>query len=485
MRKTAAVAALVSTLLPGLAFAQDAKTTIEDATKALGAVGLTSITYSGIAATANFGQSRTISFGLSSTSVRDYTRTIDFAQPASRATGSTFPPPVRGGPPPQPGTLDQLITSATPAWAQQMQIWLTPWGFLRGAAANMATVRSRKIDGVAYRVVTWSPAQKAPSGESYKVVGYLNDANIVERVETWVEHPVLGDMYVEFRYSEYRDFRGLKVPGRISQRQVGMETFVAAITAAVANPPNLDQLMTAPVPGATPGPGAGAQAAPQAAPPAVASEKLADGVFRITGGYVALAVDFRDYVVVLEGGQNEARGLAILAETKHLFPKKRIRYVVNSHPHFDHAGGLAPFAAEGITILTDDNNKFFLENALSTPRTLVGDVLGKSGRKPRVEGVVEKLVLKDDAHSLELHHVMGLEHSDGMLIAYLPKERILFTADFAVPAPGQPVSPSIATLVANIERLQLDFDRHIPVHALNPDRTVSRADLVALAKGAN
>ena len=124
-----------------------------------------------------------------------------------------------------------------------------------------------------------------------------------------------------------------------------METFVAAISAAVANPPNLEQLMTAPVPGAAPGPGRGAQAAPPA--PAVASEKLAEGVYRITGGYVALAVEFKEYVVVLEGGQNEARGLAILAETKRLFPNKRIRYVVNTHPHFDHAGGLGAVRCGG------------------------------------------------------------------------------------------------------------------------------------------
>ena len=114
MRKTSAATACVWALLPVIALAQDAKTTIEDATKAIGAVGLTSITYSGAAATANFGQSRTISFGLSSTSVRGYTRTIDFAQPAARATGATMPPAVRGGPPPQPGTLDQSITAATP-----------------------------------------------------------------------------------------------------------------------------------------------------------------------------------------------------------------------------------------------------------------------------------------------------------------------------------------------------------------------------------
>ena len=108
--------------------------------------------------------------------------------------------------------------------------------------------------------------------------------------------------------------------------------------------------------------------------------------------------------------------------------------------------GLAPFAAEGITILTDDNNKFFVDASLGSPRTLVGDALAKSHKKPKVEGVIDKMVLGDDTRTIELHHVKDLEHSDGMLIAYLPKEKILFTADFNVPAPGQPVSPSIATL---------------------------------------
>ena len=479
MRRTCAALALAWTLVPVAALAQDANAVVEQAMKAAGSAGLTSVTYSGLAANANFGQSRTISFGLASTSIRSYARTIDFMQPASRATGATLPPAPRGGPPPQPGIFDQAIGPANPAWAQQMQIWATPWGFLRGAAARNATVRSRKIDGVSYRVVTWSPDHKAPSGQPYRLNGYINDSNMVERVETWVEHPIFGDMHVEFLYSNYQDFGGLKVPMRMAQRQQGMETFVASINAAQANPPNLTQLMTAP-PGVTPGAGRGG--APQ--PPAVvASEKLAEGVYRITGGYVALAVEFKDFVVVLEGGQSEARGLAILAETKRLIPTKRIRYVVNTHPHFDHASGLGPFAAEGITILTDDNNKYFLTQALSSPRTLVGDSLAKSGKKPKVEGVIEKMVIKDDTRSIELHHVDDLEHSDGMLIAYLPKERILFSADFNVPAPGQPVSPSIATLIENIERLQLDFDTHVLVHAPNPDRRMTKADLLALAKG--
>ena len=87
---------------------------------------------------------------------------------------------------------------------------------------------------------------------------------------------------------------------------------------------------------------------------------MAEGVYRITGGYVALAVEFKDHVVVLEGGQSEARGIAVIAETKKVIPNKPIKYVVNSHAHFDHASGLAPFAAEGITIITHANNKSLL-----------------------------------------------------------------------------------------------------------------------------
>lgn len=96
------------------------------------------------------------------------------------------------------------------------------------------------------------------------------------------------------------------------------------------------------------------------------------------------------------------------------------------------------------------------------------------------EAARDNRVLQDDMRTIELHHVMGLEHSDGMLIAFRPKERVPFTGDFNVPAAGQPVSPSIKTLVENTDRLKLYFDRHILVHAPTPDRPLTRADLLAL-----
>ncbi len=478
MWKRRAVATLIATLLPACAMAQDAKAVIAAASKAMGTIGLNSITYSGVASAGNFGQSRTISFGLASTPIRNYTRTIDFVQRASRATGEATPPAGRGAPPPQPRPYEDTIAADSP-WAQQLSIWVTPWGFLRGAAANNAVLKTKKLGDVSYRTLTWSPAQKAPSGASYQVTGYIGPQNLVDRVETLVEHPIFGDMRVEVLFQNYRDFGSVMSPTRMAERRMGMEMFVTGIQSITANPANLSQLMTAPAGAAT----GRAGGAPTAAAPA-ASEKLGEGVYRITGGYVSLAVEFKDYVVVLEGGQNEARGLAVIAETKRLFPAKRIKYVVNTHPHFDHAGGLPPFVAEGVTILEHDNSRYFIEAALSEPRTLVGDVLAKSRKKPKVEGVIDKLVLQDETRTLELHAVKNLEHSDAMLMAFLPKEKILFTADFNIPAPGQPVSPSIPTLVANLERLNLDFDRYVTVHPPTPDRPLTRADLLALMKEA-
>jgi glyoxylase-like metal-dependent hydrolase (beta-lactamase superfamily II) len=488
LRKLAA-AVLFGTVFFVNGAAQDAPAVIANASKAMGATGLTSISYSGSAANGNFGQSKAIGGPLAMTTITNYTRAIDLSQPASRATGTTMPPAIPGAPPPQPGTFNQNITPANAAWTQQLEIWVTPWGFLKGAADNNATLRSQRLGGKTYNVVSWTPAQKSPSGQPYRLNGYINDQNLVERVETWVEHAVVGDLQVDTAYSNYQDFGGVKVPGKITQKRAGLTTFEATVTAANANPANIAELLTAPPPqgrgGAPAGgaPAAGGRGGAAPAPPAVQSEKMGEGVYRITGGYVALAVEFKDHVVVLEGGQSEARGLAVIAETKRVIPNKPIRYVVNTHPHFDHASGLAPFAAEGITIITHENNKSFLERALTTPRTLAGDALAKANRKAKVESAGDKRVLKDDTHTIELHYIRNLEHSDGMLVGYLPKERLLFTGDFNIPAQGQPVSPSIATLVQNVDRLKLDFEGHVLVHAPNPDRPMTKADLLALLKG--
>ena len=119
----------------------------------------------------------------------------------------------------------------------------------------------------------------------------------------------------------------------------------------------------------------------------------------ITAGLNSVLVEFTDYLVVVEALGNDARSHAVMAEVKRLVPNKPIRYLVNTHAHFDHSGGVRAFAAEGVTIVTHEVNKPFLEKVVSLPHQINPDSLAKSNRRAAVEGF-GKCVINDAMNTL-------------------------------------------------------------------------------------
>ena len=75
------------------------------------------------------------------------------------------------------------------------------------------------------------------------------------------------------------------------------------------------------------------------------------------GTHHSVAIDQADHIVVVEGPQNEARSEAVIAKVKETIPNKPIRYVINTHVHFDHSGGLRTYVDEGATIVTHAMNR--------------------------------------------------------------------------------------------------------------------------------
>jgi glyoxylase-like metal-dependent hydrolase (beta-lactamase superfamily II) len=164
-----------------------------------------------------------------------------------------------------------------------------------------------------------------------------------------------------------------------------------------------------------------------------------------------------------------------------LIPNKPIRYVFNTHPHADHTAGLPVLVAEGAVVITQKNNEEFLSKALNTPRTLLNDTLAKNPKKAKIEVVAEKKVYSDGTRTVEMYHVYPVPHSNGLLIAYIPKEKVLFQGDFTV-IPGQPANDHVKALVPILEKLNLDFDRYINVHTSAAPQT--KADVwKAVGKG--
>ncbi len=209
-----------------------------------------------------------------------------------------------------------------------------------------------------------------------------------------------------------------------------------------------------------------------------APEKLGEGVFKIGGNYTSLAVDMGDHVLVIESGQSDARGMAVMAAAKQAIPGKPIRFVVNSHPHFDHASGLAAAVAEGATILTHRNNEQVLERLLAGPRTLPADSLSKvtNRRTNVVEGVGDRDVRKGtNGKVVELHHIPN-EHSDGMLAVYLPAEKVLWTADITIVNPNPNQLGVVKSAATALTTLNLDYNAWIPAHPPNPDKPLTKAD---------
>jgi glyoxylase-like metal-dependent hydrolase (beta-lactamase superfamily II) len=166
----------------------------------------------------------------------------------------------------------------------------------------------------------------------------------------------------------------------------------------------------------------------------------------------------------------------VIAEVKKLIPNKPIRYLVSTHHHWDHLGGVRAYVQqEGVTIVLHAlNHAYYAEVLWVRPWTLKPDRLSIFPPEEVAEGytfetVGQKYVLTDGTKVMEVYNVQGLAHAQGMLMAYLPKEKIVVEADlFTPPAPNAPlpttVSAASRTFFSNVQRLKLDVSTIAPIH---------------------
>jgi glyoxylase-like metal-dependent hydrolase (beta-lactamase superfamily II) len=338
------------------------------------------------------------------------------------------------------------------------ELWASPQGFIKAALANNAKVQQHK-QGV---LVSFKLGK-------HRFEGHLDLHGDVDWVRTSMDSPVLGDTFMEFQYGDYRDFDGVRFPARIVRRVAGLPWYDLTVSGVRIN--------TA-APFAVP--------AEVAANPAPSMDKvdvsdLAPGVFLFGGGsHNSVIVEQQGGIVVIEAPLGEERSLAVIARVNELFPKQAIRRVINTHAHFDHAGGLRTYVAKGVTVVTHERNAAYYESAWRQPRTLNPDLLAKAGRKPRFETFTTKLVLGDELRPIEIHAIEGSGHNDAFAMVYLPVQKLLVEADAWTPTPPGTRPPAVVNplwinLARNIERLGLDVQRFSPLHGAAQDIGAFRA----------
>jgi glyoxylase-like metal-dependent hydrolase (beta-lactamase superfamily II) len=457
------VTALVAGLALAIAFSACSRPSgAAAAADAMGATSLNSIQFSGSGTNYAFGQAYSPGGPWPRFEVKTYTVAVDYQTPAMkldmlRAQGEH--PPRGGGA--QPFASDQRTTqivSGTNAWSEGgaqpapnpgavtdrlRQIWLTPHGVVKAALASGAPVDTN--------VFTFK-------AEDRDVTVTLNPDNLVEKVAYLITNSVVGDVPVELTYSDYAQFGTIQFPKHIVEKQDGFPTLDITINDVQPN-----AAVSLPVPDNV----ASATAPP--ATPVATIDKVSDGLWSLnSAGTRSLAVEFSDHIVMLEGPTSDARSKVVNDLVRQTVPSKPIRYVVNTHAHYDHAGGLREYVAEGITVITHESNQAFFEEVWARPRTL--EDTAPTSNKPTIETVSDKRALSDRTRTVELYHLPGHGHHAGQLIAYLPKERILLYGDGYNPPAGEEIrtperGPEYAAqIVQRVQELKLNPERIAPVH---------------------
>jgi len=455
--------------------AQDATALLRRASTAMGADEVKTLRYAGSGSGTSYGQAFKPDNRWPKVSISSFARQIDYPAAAmSEDVMRSRAEKQGGGAVPIAGEGRAIgVVSGEFAWNVQgplsvprqaareqrlHDLWITPHGVIKAAQRNGATVKW--VENLAAVSFTEKGVLSA--------VAFINEQYLVERVESRMPDPVMGDTAVVTTYADYKSFGNVKFPTRIRQTMAGSPVLDLEVKEVQPNA----QLSIA-VPDVV-----------RAARENVTVEKAAEGVWFLAGGsHNSAAIEMSDHVILVEAPLYDGRALAVIGEVRKLAPGKPIRYVVNTHNHFDHSGGLRAAVGEGAALIAQAAAKGWYEKAFANPNRIAPDHLARSGRKLKFVPVNDKLVLDDGARKVEVHRLRPSDHTDTFLMVYLPAEKLLIQADAFTPGP--PNSPPPAppnnynqlTLVENIERLKLQVERHLPLHG----RIVPNAELYRAA----
>lgn len=337
-------------------------------------------------------------------------------------------------------------------------------------AETLRSLGEEPVGGRPHKLVTFSTADGVQVGLAFDAM-----TGLLSRVQTLADNAILGDALTEIVLSDYRSVpvggRAAKLPHQLTTKVAGETTQELSYSRIAVN---------AGVPSGLLDPPADAQTLPPASPGSgVVLTKLGDDVYFAGGGsHHSLFVVFDDHVVVVEAPLGEERSLAVLAKVAETAPGKPVRYLVPTHYHSDHTGGLRTYIARGVTILTTPGNRAFVEGLARVTKTIRPDLLAREPRAPVIETFTGRRVLDDGRRRLELVDIGPSPHVTEAVVAYLPRQKAVFESDlFTIPVAGPfpPASPATLDFAEKLKARGLAVETIVPGHG----RLGTMADLQA------
>jgi glyoxylase-like metal-dependent hydrolase (beta-lactamase superfamily II) len=331
-----------------------------------------------------------------------------------------------------------------------------------------------EVDGKLHQVVAFQD-----SGDEFRI--YLDPtSHLPAQVEILEDDPLEGDSRYTLRYSDWRKVDGVMTPfgmrlelnGKPLQEEqiksvrnnVSLAPDIFSVPESIRNEKTdakaiASQWVLRRVAGNVSYQDVGRN-------PPVEFVQLADGVYQIQGtSHNTVIVEMRDYLVAVEGPLYEERSYPVIKAIKERFPNKPIRYVIPTHHHLDHAGGIRGFMAEGAIVVVPFIAADFYKRVAKAPHTLRPDSLEKKRRAVVIDGYAAgRPVLTDGNQRVELYP-LPISHAEDFQVIYLPRDKILIEADHVSPRKGQVrPAPAVKELVEGIDKLNLDVTTVAGIH---------------------
>mgnify|MGYP006266819931 CR=1 FL=1 len=181
-------------------------------------------------------------------------------------------------------------------------------------------------------------------------------------------------------------------------------------------------------------------------------QELAPGVQHVVGGsHNAMVVDMQDHLIVFDAPVSDAQSNWTIRAAQARYGAKPVRYIVLTHHHMDHAGGLRAYMAQGATLVVGRGATAHYRRVLAAPATRNPDMGAYDFSKVNIIEVSDRYTMTDGSRQVSAHFTEN-PHVDGMLIGYVADARIGFVTDIwspgAAPLPKEISTPLAAVVTA-------------------------------------
>ena len=196
-------------------------------------------------------------------------------------------------------------------------------------------------------------------------------------------------------------------------------------------------------------------------------QEIAPGVHQVQGGsHNSLVVEMSDHLIVFDAPVGDAQSLWLVGQTRARFQGKPIRFLVLTHHHMDHAGGLRGILAEGATLVVGQGAGAHFRRVLAAPTTRNPDLPARSYHMTPILEVPESHVMSDTARRQVVVYVMDNPHARGMLMGWVPHAKLGFVTDVWTPGPPLPAKPNpgLVSVVNTVNRAGLQPERFAGGH---------------------